>query len=109
MGGSLNSRKNRFEGKVAVITGGGGVLCSAVAEALAKEGASIAILDIREDAAETVASKIRAEGGKALAVKADVTDRTSVEEACKTTLELQRALSFLSSIFLRRRWNALCI
>ena len=86
MGGSLNSRKNRFEGKVAVITGGGGVLCSAVAEALAKEGASIAILDIREDAAETVASKIRAEGGKALAVKADVTDRTSVEEACKTIL-----------------------
>jgi len=44
MGGSLNSRKNRFEGKVAVITGGGGVLCSAVAEALAKEGASIVLL-----------------------------------------------------------------
>ena len=82
----MNSQKNRFEGKVAVITGGGGVLCSAIAKALAKEGASIAILDIRGDAAETVASKIRAEGGKALAIQTDVTDRTSVEKACKEAL-----------------------
>lgn len=82
----MGSRRNRFRGKVAVVTGGGGVLGSAVAEALAREGASIAILDIRGEEAEAVASRIRAEGGRALAVKTDVTDRVSVEEACRVVL-----------------------
>jgi len=76
-----------FEGKVAVVTGGDGVLCSVVAEALAENGASVAVLDIRGDAALTVASKIKERGGKALAVTADVTDRLSVEAACKKVLD----------------------
>jgi len=79
--------RNRFEGKVAVITGGGGVLCSAIAEALAEEGASVVILDVRGEAAESVASRIRAKGGRALAIKTDVTDRASVEKACEIILK----------------------
>ena len=39
-------------GKVAVVTGGGGILCSAMAKALAKQGAKVAILDLKEESAK---------------------------------------------------------
>jgi len=84
---AMGSRGKRFEGKIAVVTGGGGAICSIVAEALAENGASVAILDIRRDAAHAVASRMQEEGGKAIAVRADVTDRASVEDASKTVLE----------------------
>ncbi|MFQ6094823.1 MAG: SDR family NAD(P)-dependent oxidoreductase, partial [Candidatus Bathyarchaeia archaeon] len=77
-----------LRGKVAVVTGGGGVLCSAVSNALAERGASVAILDINEEAAREVASGIEKNGGRALAIATDVTDRASVEAACKRVLEL---------------------
>ena len=83
----MGFRGKPFEGKVAVVTGGGGVLCSVVAEALAECGASVAVLDLRQDAARAVASKINEKGEKALAFVADVTDRASVEAACKRVLE----------------------
>ena len=41
-------------GKVAVVTGGGGILCSAMAKALAKQGAKVAILDLKEESAKAV-------------------------------------------------------
>lgn len=44
----MGFRGKPFEGKVAVVTGGGGVLCSVVAEALAESGASVAVLDLRQ-------------------------------------------------------------
>ena len=44
-----------LENKVVVVTGGGGVLCSTLAEALAKQGAKLAILDLNLEAAKTVA------------------------------------------------------
>ena len=50
-------------GKVCVITGAGGVLCSMFAEALAKTGAKIALLDLNEEAAKTYAEKIVNDGG----------------------------------------------
>ncbi len=68
-------------GKVAVITGAGGVLCSAFAEVLAQAGAKVALLDINEDAVRKVAEHIRAEGGDAVAVRADCLSRESLEEA----------------------------
>jgi len=77
----------KFDGKVAVVTGGGGDLCSVVSEALSDHGASVAVLDIRKDAVEAVVLRIRQKGGKALAVQCDVTVRSSVEEACKKILE----------------------
>ncbi len=57
-----------LSGKVAVITGAGGVLMSAFSEALAECGAKVALLDINEEAAKTVAEKI---GKNALAVPTD--------------------------------------
>ena len=44
----------KFNGKVAVVTGGGGILCSVMAKALADAGAKVAILDLREENAKKV-------------------------------------------------------
>ena len=48
-----------LEGKVAVVTGAGGVLCAEISMGLAKAGAKVALLDLRKDAAEVAAAKIR--------------------------------------------------
>lgn len=69
--------------KVAVVTGGGGVLCSGFAKTLAACGAKVAVCDLRLDAAEKVAEEIRAEGGIAIGVASNVLDRESVEAAKK--------------------------
>jgi NAD(P)-dependent dehydrogenase (short-subunit alcohol dehydrogenase family) len=67
--------------KVVVITGGGGVLCGTMSKALAKQGASVAVLDLNKEAAQKVAEEISREGGKAIALKADVLSRKSLEES----------------------------
>ncbi len=74
---------NMFDvsGKVAVVTGGGGILCSGMAEALAKAGCKVAVLDLREDAAAAVCDKIKAGGGQAIPVAVDVLKRESIEQA----------------------------
>jgi len=68
-------------GKVAVVTGGGGILCGVMSKALAKSGASVAILDLREEAAQKVADEITADGGKAIGVAANVLDPESLAKA----------------------------
>lgn len=70
-----------LSGKTAVVTGGGGVLCSAFAKALAECGAAVAVLDLRAEAAEAVAADIVSAGGKAIGLSCDVLDRASVEAA----------------------------
>ncbi len=78
--------KSEFEGRVVVITGGAGVLCSAMATALAERGARVAILQRRLEVAEALASRLRSEGGDALAVSVDVLDRPAVEAAAGRVL-----------------------
>ena len=70
-----------LNGRVAVITGGGGVLCSGFAKDLAAQGVKVAILDLREDAAKKVADEINAAGGTALAVGCNVLESESLEAA----------------------------
>lgn len=70
-----------FEGKTAVVTGAGGVLCSMFAQALAAQGCAVALLDLNEAAAEAAAADIRAKGGRAMAVGANVLERASLEAA----------------------------
>lgn len=65
-------------GKVAVVTGAGGVICSEFAQALAECGAKVALLDIDESAAKKVAEKI---GENAIAVKCDCLDKADIERA----------------------------
>ena len=67
-----------LKGKTAVVTGGGGVLCSAFAKALAECGASVAVLDLNKDAADKVANEIKENGGKAIGISANVLEKASL-------------------------------
>ena len=67
--------------KVVVVTGAGGVLCSMFAEALAKTGAKIALLDINEPAVKENADKIVKDGGIAKGYMCNVLDKASIEKA----------------------------
>ena len=62
-------------GKVAVVTGAGGVLCSAFAQVLARAGAKVALLDLNLEAAQAVADSINQEGGVARAYQCNVLDK----------------------------------
>ena len=70
-----------LNGKVAVVTGGGGILCSVMAKSLAEAGAKVAILDLKEEAAKKVADDIVKAGGKAIGVAANVLDIESLKKA----------------------------
>ncbi len=70
---------------VAVVTGGGGAIGGAIAEALAGEGVRIAIWDLSREAAERRSAGIQSAGGEALSVFCDVTRREEVEEAVRET------------------------
>ena len=66
-------------GKVAVVTGAGGVLCSHFAKVLARAGAKVALLDLNEEAAKAFADEIVAEGGIAKAYSCNVLDKEICE------------------------------
>jgi NAD(P)-dependent dehydrogenase (short-subunit alcohol dehydrogenase family) len=73
--------KINLENKCAVVTGGGGVICAALAEALAECGASVAILDLSKEAADREAEKITAAGGVAKGYSADVLNMEALKGA----------------------------
>lgn len=70
-----------LSGKVAVVTGGGGVLGSYFAKALAECGAKVAVLDLNQEPADKVAEEIKAAGGTAIGVAANVLDKEALEQA----------------------------
>ncbi|MEW2510712.1 SDR family oxidoreductase [Streptomyces sp. NPDC046870] len=70
-----------LSGRTAVVTGAASGIGEAVALHLAAEGAAVALLARRADRLEALVEKIRAQGGRALAVAADVTDDASVAAA----------------------------
>jgi len=72
---------NRVQGKVAVVTGGGLGIGRAAAIRLAEEGASVAILDIDDEAGQAVVSEISAAGGQAGFWHVDTTDEEAVRMA----------------------------
>jgi NAD(P)-dependent dehydrogenase (short-subunit alcohol dehydrogenase family) len=72
------SRLCRLEGRVAIVTGGGSGIGYATALRLAEAGATVAVADIRLDAAERVVGEIESAGGQARAVQMDVRDQSSV-------------------------------
>lgn len=71
-----------LNGKVAVVTGGGGILCSCMAKAIAECGAKVAILDLRKDAADNVAAAIKDAGGTAAGYECNVLEPASIAAAC---------------------------
>jgi NAD(P)-dependent dehydrogenase (short-subunit alcohol dehydrogenase family) len=71
----------RVHGKVAIVTGGGGGIGGATARALAREGASVAVVDIDGDRAARVAEEIKGAGGVALSVQTDLSEEAEVVAA----------------------------
>lgn len=84
-----------ISGKVAVVTGGGGVLCSAISKSLAKCGAKVAVLDLFVEAAQKVVDEIKTDGGEAIAVKCDVLDKKSIENAAGLILDTYQKIDIL--------------
>lgn len=70
-----------LKGRVAVVTGGGGVLCGGFAKDLARQGVKVAVLDLRLEAAEKIAEEIKAEGFEAIGVACNVLEKESLENA----------------------------
>ncbi len=75
-----------LQGKVAVVTGGTGVLGGAMAHGLAAAGARVAVLGRRVDKAAEVAAAIQAEGGEAMPLPADVLDKGKLDQAREALL-----------------------
>lgn len=84
-----------FKDKIAVVTGAGGTLGSAVAEELARRGAKTALLGRTQEKLERVAARIRDAGGTALPVAVDVTDAASVEAVRQVILKEWGPCAFL--------------
>lgn len=77
-----------FTGKVAVVTGGSGVLCGEQALALGRRGASVVVVGHSHmDRAHRIADQISAGDGEAIALRADVVDRESLESLARRTIE----------------------
>ena len=81
-----------IQGQTAVITGGSGVLGRTMAQALARAGANVVILSLHAETSEKVAREIVGDGGQALGIACDVTDRSSLEDA------LERVVSAFGSV-----------
>jgi 2-hydroxycyclohexanecarboxyl-CoA dehydrogenase len=100
----------RFENKVAIVTGAGGGIGSAIACRLASEGALVVVTDVNAEAAAQVVSGIEAEGGAAAAIPADI----SKKDACFRLIEEAHGLNgridvLVNNAGINRRGNLLSL
>lgn len=73
-------------GKITVITGGAGALCSVIAQELGRQGSRVAILNRSVDKGDALAARIISAGGEALSLACDVTDPANVQQAAEAVL-----------------------
>src|SRR5207302_769562 len=95
MSGRMSGSPFSVAGRVAVVTGGYGVLGGAIAAGLARAGAAVAILGRRPEAAEARAAAIRGDGGDAAVLIADVLDAGQLEGARDRLLEAHGRVDIL--------------
>ena len=77
----------RLQNKNAIVTGGAGGIGRATSLAFAAEGANVAIVDLNAEAAEAVAEEIRAAGGSAVAIGADVSSEADIERVVASVVD----------------------
>lgn len=100
----------RFEGKVAVVTGAGGGIGSAISKRLASEGAHVVVTDMNGDLASTTVAEIEAEGGKASAVVADISNGESCRELIAEVVAKHGRIDVLcNNAGINRRGNILAL
>jgi meso-butanediol dehydrogenase / (S,S)-butanediol dehydrogenase / diacetyl reductase len=95
----------RLEGKVAFVTGGGTGIGAATAERFAQEGATVVICGRREGPLSEVVARITANGGRADAVQADVSNEAAFEAAIAGTIERHGALDILVNNAMAYTWG----
>jgi NAD(P)-dependent dehydrogenase (short-subunit alcohol dehydrogenase family) len=85
----------RLIDRVAIVTGGGGGIGGATARALTREGASVVVVDIDEEAAQQVAGSIAETGGSAFAIKADLSEESQVVSVIEAAMSTYGRLDVL--------------
>ena len=97
----------RMQGKVAFVSGGGSGIGAATAIRLAQEGASVVICGRRQEPLDAVVAQIRAAGGQAEAVQADVGDETQYVGAIEAAAQRHGRLDVLVNNAMAFTWGAL--
>lgn len=85
-------------GKVAVITGAGGVLGGSIAQSFIAEGAKVAALDIRQEKLDSFVNKMRAMKGEIIGIESNVLDREQLEKAARQILDKWGRIDILLNI-----------
>ena len=95
-----------FKNKIAVVTGAGGTLCSAIGIELAKQGAKVVLVGRTKEKLDVVDKKIQAFGGETLVYPCDVTDETAVNvlaDMVRNALALAISLSTVQVVITKKR------
>ena len=87
----------QLQDKITVVTGAASGIGKEIAATFAREGARVAVADLNRDAAETAVAELRAKGGQAMAVVADVTDEAQVNAAVASVVSAWGGIDILVS------------
>ncbi len=87
-----------IDDKVTIVTGGGGGIGGAIVQRFAREGAKLAVADINRDAAQTRVKEVSDRGSDAIPIVADVTNKASVRDMVKATLDRWGKIDILVNV-----------
>jgi 3-oxoacyl-[acyl-carrier protein] reductase len=87
-----------IDNKVAIVTGGGGGIGGAIVRRFGREGAKLAIVDIDRDAAKARGDEVESDGGTAMFIVADITNKQSVEQMTRATLDRWGRIDILVNV-----------